>query len=69
MDNWVVTLLIKPFAAIGVLVGLWLIFRLSRGLMRLIRPLWPEGKLKRLLFDDGRQGSATDATGSGKSIL
>lgn len=69
MEGWGWTLLLKPFAAIGVLAGLFVICLLAHALMRVLRRVWPKWLWKDALFDDGGAGSANSSADAGKSGL
>lgn len=59
MDAWWVVLLMKPFAAIIVFAVL---FGIPIALTWLLRPLFPEGRVKDFLFRErGAHGSGTAA--------
>ena len=66
MENWGWALLLKPIAGVFVLLGLWLVFLLARVLMLGLRRIFPGGKLKAALFDDGRGGGTSQPASAGK---
>ena len=70
MDTWLFMLLLKPFIAVGVLAGLWLIVQFAGVLKRVVKPLFPEGWLKRELFAESPEARrAPNSASSSKSIL
>lgn len=50
MSSTTWALLLKPFVGIVILAAMWYV---PRWIARAIKPLFPSGKFKSLLFDDG----------------
>lgn len=66
MDSWGWALLLKPILGLAMLA---FVFGTAWILARLLRPIFPNGKLKDLLFDDGRQSSAAESACPGQDRL
>lgn len=62
MDSWTLALLIKP---LGVLLWFVVIVVVPVALVALLRPLFPEGRVKDFLFRERGRHRAQAATGAG----